>query len=75
MLSIWYPESSPMIKASQRHFNKAAILLMWTRGKLSTDFVCSICEDNIGVSLKQEETLCDKAEEVRNFKYLDGKDK
>ena len=36
----------------------------------SINFACRKCEGNIGVSVEQEEKVCDEVETVREFTYL-----
>ena len=38
--------------------------------KLSRNFTCRICEENIGESVEHEEKLCDEVETVSVFTYL-----
>ena len=41
--------------------------------KLSRNFTCKKCEDNIGEAVEQEETLCDEVETVRELTYFVGR--
>ena len=38
--------------------------------KVSRDFACSKCEENVGEAVEQKETSCGKVETVKEFTYL-----